>query len=163
MIMKVNTEERWLPIVETKARAGKTVVLKVADVMTENPLTVEPSDTLEQVEELLEEHRIRQLPVVEGTVLVGIITDRDIRPFLRDRYLGSPEEQERVMKTTVAAVMSPKPITLSPNDDLKEAIELLIEEKMGGIPVVDQDGEAVVGIVTYVDVLRCFLELLQEE
>lgn len=148
---------------ETKARARKTIALKVSDVMTENPLTVEASDTLEQVEELLEEHRIRQLPVVEGTELVGIITDRDIRPFLRDRYLGSPEEQERVMKTKVASVMSPKPITLSPNDDLKEAIELLIEEKVGGIPVVDEDGRAVVGIVTYVDVLRCFLEWLQEE
>ena len=148
---------------ETKARAGKAVLLKVADVMTENPLTVDASDTLEQVEELLEEHRIRQLPVVEGTELVGIITDRDIRPFLRDRYLGSPEEQERVMKTKVASVMSPKPITLSPTDDLKEAIELLIEEKVGGIPVVDEDGRAVVGIVTYVDVLRCFLEWLQEE
>lgn len=148
---------------ETKARAGKIIALKVSDVMTENPLTVEASDTLEQVEELLEEHRIRQLPVVEGTELVGIITDRDIRPFLRDRYLGSPEEQERVMKTKVASVMSPKPITLSPNDDLKEAIELLIEEKVGGIPVVDEDGRAVVGIVTYVDVLRCFLEWLQEE
>lgn len=148
---------------ETKARARKTIALKVSDVMTENPLTVEASDTLEQVEELLEEHRIRQLPVVEGTELVGIITDRDIRPFLRDRYLGSPEEQERVMKTKVASVMSPKPITLSPTDDLKEAIELLIEEKVGGIPVVDEDGRAVVGIVTYVDVLRCFLEWLQEE
>lgn len=148
---------------ETKARAGKIIALKVSDVMTENPLTVEASDTLEQVEELLEEHRIRQLPVVEGTELVGIITDRDIRPFLRDRYLGSPEEQERVMKTKVASVMSPKPITLSPNDDLKEAIELLIEEKVGGIPLVDEDGRAVVGIVTYVDVLRCFLEWLQEE
>ena len=148
---------------ETKARAGKIIALKVSDVMTENPLTVDASDTLEQVEELLEEHRIRQLPVVEGTELVGIITDRDIRPFLRDRYLGSPEEQERVMKTKVASVMSPKPITLSPTDDLKEAIELLIEEKVGGIPVVDEDGRAVVGIVTYVDVLRCFLEWLQEE
>ncbi|MBI2088903.1 MAG: CBS domain-containing protein [Deltaproteobacteria bacterium] len=148
---------------ETKTRAGKIIALKVSDVMTENPLTVEVSDTLEQVEELLEEHRIRQLPVVEGTELVGIITDRDIRPFLRDRYLGSPEEQERVMKTKVASVMSLKPVTLSPNDDLKEAIELLIEEKVGGIPVVDEDGRAVVGIVTYVDVLRCFLEWLQEE
>lgn len=148
---------------EMKAGAGKTIALKVADVMTENPLTVEPSDTLEQVEELLEEHRIRQLPVVEGTQLVGIITDRDIRPFLRDRYLGSPQEQERVMKTKVASVMSPKPLTLSPNDDLKEALELLIEEKVGGIPVVDEDEGTVVGIVTYVDMLRCFLEWLQEE
>ncbi|MBI2998066.1 MAG: CBS domain-containing protein [Deltaproteobacteria bacterium] len=141
----------------------KYLGLKVSDVMTENPMTVEPSDTLDQVEELMEEHRIRQLPVVEDKELVGIITDRDVRPFLRDRYLGRPEDQERVMKTKVASIMSPKPITLSPNDELREAIELLVEEKVGGIPVVDEEEGSVVGIVTYVDVLRCFLELLQEE
>lgn len=144
-------------------RMRKYLGLKVSDVMTENPLTVEPSDTLDQVEELMEEHRIRQLPVVEDKELVGIITDRDVRPFLRDRYLGRPEEQERVMKTKVVSIMSPKPITLSPNDELREAIELLVEEKVGGIPVVDEEEGSVVGIVTYVDVLRCFLELLQEE
>ena len=148
---------------ELNGRTRKYLALKVSDVMTENPLIVEPSYTLEQVDDLMEEHRIRQLPVVEEKELVGIITDRDVRPFLRDRYLGRPEEQERVMTTKVASIMSPKPITLSPNDDLKEAIELLVEEKVGGIPVVDEEEGSVVGIVTYVDVLRCFLELLQEE
>jgi len=148
---------------ELNGRMRKYLGLKVSDVMTENPLTVEPSDTLEQVEDLMEEHRIRQLPVVEDKELVGIITDRDVRPFLRDRYLGRPEEQERVMKTKVASIMSPKPITLSPNDELREAVELLVEEKVGGIPVVDEEEGSVVGIVTYVDALRGFLELLQEE
>jgi CBS domain-containing protein len=149
--------------VAIRAKPKRTIELKVSDVMTENPLTVAPSDTLDQVEELLEEHRIRQLPVVDGTELVGIITDRDIRPFQRERYLGSPGAQERVMRTKVSSIMSAKPITLSPNDDVKDALELLIEEKVGGIPVVDEDGETLMGIVTYVDLLRAFLESLQEE
>lgn len=140
----------------------KDLGFKVSDVMTENPLTVEPSDTLEEVEELMEEHRIRQLPVVEGRELVGIITDRDLRPFLRDRYLGRAEDQERAMGTKVASVMSAKPVTLSPSDELREAVEVLLEEKVGGIPVVDEK-EGLVGIITYVDALQCFLELLQEE
>ena len=58
--------------------------------------------------------------------------------------------------------MTAEPLTLAPDDDLREAIELLIEEKIGGIPVVDQ-AEGLVGIVTYVDVLRCFLNGLEEE
>jgi CBS domain-containing protein len=58
--------------------------------------------------------------------------------------------------------MTAEPLTLAPDDDLREAIELLIEEKIGGIPVVDQ-AEGLVGIVTYVDVLRCFLNRLEEE
>jgi acetoin utilization protein AcuB len=58
--------------------------------------------------------------------------------------------------------MTSEPITVSPDDELEETVELLIEEKVGGIPVVDE-AEGLVGIVTYVDVLRCFLNRLQEE
>jgi len=57
--------------------------------------------------------------------------------------------------------MTTDPITVSPDDDLAEAVELLIEQKIGGIPVVDE-AEGLVGIVTYVDVLRCFLNRLRE-
>ena len=53
-------------------------------------------------------------------------------------------------------------MTVAPDDELQETVELLIEEKIGGIPVVDKT-EGLVGIVTYVDVLRCFLNRLQEE
>ena len=58
--------------------------------------------------------------------------------------------------------MTTGPITLSPDDGLQEAVELLIDEKIGGIPVVDEV-EGLVGIVTYVDALRCFLNRLQED
>jgi CBS domain-containing protein len=58
--------------------------------------------------------------------------------------------------------MTTEPITVSSDDDLEEAVELMIEEKIGGIPVVDE-AEGLVGIVTYVDVLRCFLNRLQED
>jgi acetoin utilization protein AcuB len=66
------------------------------------------------------------------------------------------------LKTRIREIMTSEPITVSPDDDLEEAVELLIEEKVGGIPVVDE-AEGLVGIVTYVDVLRCFLNRLQEE
>ena len=58
--------------------------------------------------------------------------------------------------------MTTEPLTLAPDDDLQDAVELLIEEKIGGVPVVDE-AEGLVGIVTYVDLLRCFLNRLQEE
>ena len=58
--------------------------------------------------------------------------------------------------------MTAEPLTLAPDDDLREAVELLIDEKIGGIPVVDE-AEGLVGIVTYVDILRCFLNRLDEE
>ncbi len=133
--------------------------MKVAEVMTENPVSLEPNDAIWQAEELMNQHGIRQLPVVEESELVGIITDRDIRSFLSGKLFGTPEEREKAMNTKIGTVMTTKPISLSPDDDLREAVELLIEEKVGGIPVVDEE-EGLVGIVTQLDILRCFLERL---
>lgn len=135
--------------------------LKVGDVMTADPVTLDPGDTIAEAEEIMNEQGFRQIPVVSKKELVGIITDRDIRSFLGGRLFGAPEEREVAMNTGVAAVMTTKPVSVEPEDDLTEVIELLIEGKVGGIPVVDEE-QSLVGIVTYVDVLRCFLYLLEE-
>jgi CBS domain-containing protein len=136
--------------------------IKVVDVMTKNPLVMTPAETIGQADELMTENRIRQLPVVGEGALLGIITDRDIRSFLAQSALVEPEERAKVLRTKVSEIMTAEPLTLAPDDDLREAVELLIDEKIGGIPVVDQ-AEGLVGIVTYVDVLRCFLNRLEEE
>lgn len=136
--------------------------MKVIHVMTANPLTVGPSDTMQRVEEIMHEHDIRQLPVIDGNKLVWIITDRDIRSFLGLRSLGTRASQARATGTTVELVMTTNPVTLSLDDDLRDAVELLIEEKIGGIPVMDAE-ERLVGIATYVDVLRYLPDRLDEE
>lgn len=136
--------------------------MKVVDVMTKNPLVMTPDETIGKADELMSENRIRQLPVVDGSALLGIITDRDIRSFLAESSLLDPEERAIALKTRVRDIMTGEPLTLAPDDELQEAVELLIDEKVGGIPVVDE-AEGLVGIVTYVDVLRCFLNRLEEE
>jgi CBS domain-containing protein len=145
-----------------KAAIGKYGWIRVLDVMTKDPLTVMPSETIGQADELMSENRFRQIPVVKDKELVGILTDRDIRSFLSGSLLESTDIREKSLNTKVSEIMTTEPITLSPDDDLQEAVELLIDEKIGGIPVVD-DAEGLVGIVTYVDVLRCFLNRLQKE
>ncbi len=135
--------------------------MKVINVMTTDPVSVEPSDTILQVEEIMREKDIRQLPVIKDKELIGIITDRDIRSFLGSNSFNALEDQERAGITKVAAVMTDKPMFLSPDDDLRDAVELLIEQKVGGIPVVNGE-EGLVGIVTYMDLLQCFLERLEE-
>jgi CBS domain-containing protein len=136
--------------------------MKVVDVMTKNPLVMTPDETIGQADELMVENRIRQLPVVDKGALLGIITDRDVRSFLAQSSLVEPEERAKALRTRVRDIMTAEPLTLSPEDDLRDAVELLIEDKIGGIPVVDE-AEGLVGIVTYVDVLRCFLNRLEEE
>jgi acetoin utilization protein AcuB len=141
---------------------GRYALMKVVDIMTRDPLTVSPSETVGQADEIMTDNRFRQLPVVQDGELVGIITDRDIRSFLSGSLLTNLEAREKALDTKVRAIMTTEPLTLSPDDDLQEAVELFIEEKIGGMPVVDET-EGLVGIITYVDLLRCFLSRLQEE
>lgn len=144
------------------APVGKYNWMKVVDIMTRDPLTVTPTETIGQADELMNTNKIRQLPVVQGKDLVGIVTDRDIRSFLSGSLLEGVEAREEALNTKIREIMTTEPMTLSPDDDLQEAVEIMIDEKIGGIPVVDES-EGLVGIVTYVDVLRCFLNRLQEE
>ncbi len=136
--------------------------MKVVDLMTSDPLTVTVAETVGKAHELMAENNIRQIPVVNGRELVGIVTDRDVRAFLSDALLGEPEVRDRALKTAVGDIMTTEPLFITPDDDLKDAVEMLIEQKFGAIPVVDE-AEGLVGIVSYVDVLRSYLERLQEE
>jgi len=144
------------------APTGRYNWMKVLDVMTPNPLTVIAVESVSVTNELMSENNIRQIPVVDGHELVGIVTDRDVRAFLSDALLANPAEREKALNTPVRDIMTTEPLYLSPDDDLQEVVEMLIEQKFGAIPVVDE-AEGLVGIVSYVDVLRCFLNRLQEE
>jgi acetoin utilization protein AcuB len=136
--------------------------MKVVEVMTANPLTVETTESVRTADELMAENNIRQIPVLDGHELVGIVTDRDIRAFLSEAMLASPGDRETALKTRIGDIMTTEPVFLAPDDDLQDAIDLLIEQKFGAIPVVDEAG-GLVGIVSYIDVLRCFRDSLQEE
>lgn len=136
--------------------------MKVVDVMTRDPMTLAPTETVGQADEVMTQNRFRQIPIVTKKELVGIVTDRDVRSFLSGSLLANSQDRDRAFNTPVQEIMTTDPITVSPDDDLQEILEVLIEEKIGGIPVVDET-EGLVGIVTYVDVLRCFLNRLQEE
>ncbi len=144
------------------AAAGKYSWMKVVDVLTRDPLTLTPTETIGLADELMTQNKVRQIPVVKDRELVGIVTDRDVRSFLSGSILANPHDRDRALNTPIREIMTTDPITVSPEDDLQEVLELLIEEKIGGIPVVD-DNEGLVGIVTYVDMLRCFLNRLQED
>src|SRR5215831_17971227 len=79
------------------ASVGRYNWMRVVDVMTTDPLTVTPTETIGQADELMNTNRIRQLPVVEGKELVGIVTDRDIRSFLSGSLLEDPEAREKAL------------------------------------------------------------------
>ena len=75
--------------------------MKVLDVMSEDPLTVSPSETVGKAEELMYENGYRQLPVVRDKQLIGIVSDRDIRSFVSEPTLSDPKAREAALNAKV--------------------------------------------------------------
>lgn len=126
------------------------------DIMTPAPATVCPWTTVREAARMLETLEVRHLPVIdeEGT-LVGMLSDRDIRglalPFVvGDEYVG---DINAAMSARVSTLMAGDVKSVEEEDEVAEVVELMLENRIGAVPVVDGDG-ALVGIVSYVDVLR---------
>lgn len=137
--------------------------LLVKDWMTPDPITVDPDTTLPAAYHLMKLNAIRRLPVVdkEGR-LVGIVTLGDIREARpkESTALNIWELHSLAASLTVRDFMSPHPITVTPDTSIQQAAKLLLEHKIGGLPVVEQD--RLVGIITETDIFRLLVEQFPE-
>ncbi|MBI2015731.1 MAG: CBS domain-containing protein [Candidatus Rokubacteria bacterium] len=134
------------------------------DLMTPNPVTVSPRATVAEVWDLMRELEIRHVPVVEDGALVGMLSDRDLARLDVARLLTAEgaDALRRELATPVIEVMSSDVIFVELETELSDVIGLLIEHRVGAIPVVQSGTRDVVGIVSYVDVLRAVQDLLEE-
>ncbi len=130
--------------------------------MSRSVVTLTPEYTLREAIELLRSRGIRHLPVVGGSKVVGIVTDRDVKRATPSLHSGVDRNQyERVLETTmVAQFMTRDPVTVTPKSTLRAAVTIFIERKVGALPVVE-DGR-LVGILTDIDILRVVHDLLPE-
>jgi acetoin utilization protein AcuB len=135
-----------------KPRPGYDSALVAEEVMTRNPTTIRPSTTLAQALSILHELDVRHLPVVnEDQELVGMISDRDLRGM---PFTFTAEGKTQVPHDApVADLMSSDVISVELESGIDEIIDLMIDEKVGAVPVVDDRG-LLVGIVSYVDLLH---------
>lgn len=135
--------------------------LKVKDVMTPQPLTIGPEDSLMHALELMRAHNIRRLPVVVAGTLVGLLAEGDLKRAQPSALSSSQEDFNRVMETTpVSRIMIQSPLALTPDLPLIEAARTLHSMKYGGVPVVE--GQRLVGILTDIDLLSCLVELFAQ-
>ena len=134
----------------------------VKEVMSRSVVTLTPEQTLREAINLLQSKRIRHLPVIGDSKVVGIVTDRDVKRATPSLLSGiDRDEYERVLETTtVAHFMTREPLTVTPNTRLKAAVQIFLERKVGALLVVD-DGH-LVGILTDIDILRVVHEMLPE-
>lgn len=130
--------------------------MDVDELMTGAVTTVKPQDRIRVVLQLMEAQSIRHLPVVEQGRLVGMVSDRDVREY---RFAFAQERENpactmELLDTPVADAMTKQVIALNTGDSTGAAIDLMVEHRIGAVPVLDWDTEALVGILSYVDVLR---------
>ena len=138
--------------------------MTAGDLMTANPVTVTARATVAEAWDLMRELEVRHLPVVENGVMVGILSDRDLATLDVGRlYMEEGAEAvRRSLARVVADVMSVDVIHVEPETEMSEVVGLLIDSKVGALPVVRPATREVVGIVSYVDVLRALQELVQD-
>ena len=143
----------------------------VADIMTSNPILVNPNTPLQEAIGILADKKISGLPVVDETgKIVGVISESDLMwqesgiespPYIMFLdsviYLKNParynKEIHKALGQTVAEVMSDRPITIQAYQSVPEAARIMHDKKVRRLPVVDEDYK-VIGIVTQGDVIK---------
>jgi CBS domain-containing protein len=116
------------------------------EIMTRNPACCEPGDTAEQVAVLMRNHNVGSVPVVASLAsleLVGIVTDRD----LTIKVLAEGRDPR---DATVGEVMTARPTTCNPEDQISRALETMARHRVRRLPVVDHG--KVIGIIAQADI-----------
>lgn len=133
-------------------------MLKVKDIMTVSPVYVAPDTTLHEIIGVMKTHNYRQLPVMDGTELAGIITDRDVRLVMNSPIVLHDRQEDITLLHAVTAesCMTANPISVTPDTPAYRAAEMLSIYKFGALPVID--GDKLVGIVTVTDYLDYFAD-----
>jgi acetoin utilization protein AcuB len=134
----------------------------VSNYMSKPVITVRPETPLAEVRELLQGRSFRHLPVVdEEKVLVGIVTDRDLRSALPSAFMSEEEKDgylARFAASTVAAIMTEAVYFLDRRATLDDALLIFDRSRVGALPVVDE-GKRVQGILSIRDLLAAYRNL----
>ncbi len=132
--------------------------MKVKEVMIKEVATLDVNDELTLANDIMRLGRIRHLPVVDGARLVGIVSERDLFRSSLAQALGYGGQTPReVMKCVrIKDIMVREIVTISPELDLCKAVKMMVDKKIGCLPVVDQD--RLVGLITETDIMLEYLK-----
>jgi len=137
----------------------------VAECMTHFVLSVTPYDSLARAWELMMTNHIRRLPVIDEGRLIGIVTQTDIlnaKPADPAHRLALADVARELENLIVSTVMTKNPISIYDNDTVGHAAELMLEHKIGGLPVIDTEGN-LVGLITESNLFRLLARRWRED
>lgn len=126
----------------------------VNELMTPEPFVVQVTESVGTVLAKLREADVRHLPVVHGRRLVGIVSDRDLQVAMNAIPGPARGGGTNPLEAPISTLMSADVITVHAEDEVTEVIDLMLDHKIGAVPVTDADSQEVIGIVSYLDVLR---------
>lgn len=139
----------------------------VKDLMQRQVLTVEPDDLIDRIFFLIHYEKVRHIPVVEKTRVVGMVSDRDLYkalgPRSRSRSISQQESNGtvlRVIPRKARQIMRRGVITIQPEASVATAATMMGKKRIGALPVVEDD--ELVGIITATDVLLAYPETTDE-
>ncbi|HXV82685.1 MAG TPA: CBS domain-containing protein [Candidatus Binatia bacterium] len=135
----------------------KTTVT-VRDLMARDPATLGRNETLDLAESIMNLGRIRHMPVVDDGRIVGIVSQRDLFRSALITALGfGRKTTSALIKTiTIKEIMTEHVITIPPEASVKEAARVMIDKKIGCLPVVED--QKLIGLLTETDILRYVVE-----
>ena len=136
------------------------MTVPVSHLMTADPITLTVSDTVADAMALMDKHSFRHIPIVDGEDLVGVVSHRDLARAVLGHTDELPFQEQRQVfaEVSIDEVMVRGVATVAPNDALKDATYLMLENKFGCLPVCE--GTRLVGILTESDFVRRVAESL---
>ena len=129
--------------------------MQVSDYMSPAPVTIEPGADYKQAFTVMQEKNLHHLPVLDSSnAVAGIVARRDLQ-VAAQHFHEAPVEVGEVMHTPVTTIVS--------SDSLASAVERMSDQGIGCLPVVDEGGQQLVGIITEIDMLRALKDLLANQ
>ncbi len=131
----------------------------IRDIMIAEVTTLQRNDSLQLVKDIMTLGRVRHFPVMEDDKVVGVVSQRDLYKASLGSVMKYGEKAQRAFLEgiVVKEVMSDPPITIAPHASVQEAARLMMEKKVGCLPVLE--GAKLVGIVTETDMLKLVAEM----
>jgi acetoin utilization protein AcuB len=133
----------------------------IKDWMTKDPITINQDTSMIKAIHIMKEHRFRRLPVLSGEgKVVGMVTDRDLKEASPSKAttLDVHELYYLLAELQVKEIMSRNPISVSQDDTVEHAAQIMLDNTISGMPVVDQAG-LIKGIITQSDIFRAFMHI----
>jgi CBS domain-containing membrane protein len=130
----------------------------VRDLMTLDVMALKPDDTLATLRDVMYDHRIRHMPIVDGEGrLIGLVSQRDLLRNALIEQVRVPDSVEQAVleRLEVRDLMTTEVESVRPDADVRDAAQILLDHKYGCVPVVDA-GNRLVGILTESDFVRLF-------